>query len=376
MRVDLKKRLEAPVRRRPVPFIAGLLLLVTISPLSVASAQAPALRTTIRDYAAKHSFNGTILVEEKSRTIYHESFGVAERAFAVPFTLDTKFKIASITKLFTAVLILQLYEQGKLDLHAPIRRYLPDYAGQGAERVTVHHLLNHTSGIENFDQIKSYEEAVTKGIESYQLPHTTAELLSKYSSGKLVREVGKEFDYNNADYIILGKIIESITGRSYDETLRQRILGPLQMKASGLLYQQEIVPGLAPTYMKVDDARPLINDLPVYPQNWYAAGAMYSTTGDLLKFSQALYGLRLLKPESLKLMLAPGLDEYGYGQWVRDVKIGGKQRRVAQRPGRIMGANVVLLRYLDDDLTVIILSNTNLTDIDAFAYFIGSAAVK
>jgi len=364
------------VRRRPVPFIAGLLLLVTISPLSVASAQAPALRTTIRDYAAKHSFNGTILVEEKSRTIYHESFGVAERAFAVPFTLDTKFKIASITKLFTAVLILQLYEQGKLDLHAPIRRYLPDYAGQGAERVTVHHLLNHTSGIENFDQIKSYEEAVTKGIESYQLPHTTAELLSKYSSGKLVREVGKEFDYNNADYIILGKIIESITGRSYDETLRQRILGPLQMKASGLLYQQEIVPGLAPTYMKVDDARPLINDLPVYPQNWYAAGAMYSTTGDLLKFSQALYGLRLLKPESLKLMLAPGLDEYGYGQWVRDVKIGGKQRRVAQRPGRIMGANVVLLRYLDDDLTVIILSNTNLTDIDAFAYFIGSAAVK
>jgi CubicO group peptidase (beta-lactamase class C family) len=359
-----------------VPLVVGLLLARTVASSTVAGAQEQTLGARIREYARKHDFNGTILVEQKQRTTYHAGFGVADRAFAVPIGLDTKFKIASITKAFTAVLILQLYEQGKIDLHAPIRRYLPDYAGEGADRVTLHNLLNHTSGIENFDQIKSYEEAATKGMEVYQLPHSTADLLSKYSSGKLVHEVGKEFDYNNGDYIILGKIIESITGKTYEETLQHQILDPLRMTASGLLYQQQIVRQLAPTYLKVDDAKPLINDLPVYSQNWYAAGAMYSTTRDLLKFSHALFGARLLKSETLNMMLTPGLDGYGYGLWIPRVEIRGKQRRVAHRPGRIMGANVALLRYMDDEVTIIILSNTNATDIDAFAFFIGTAVVR
>lgn len=339
-------------------------------------AETPTLETVIPDYAKGHDFNGTILIQDKGTVIYHSSFGIAERAFNSPITNDTKYRIASITKVFTAVLILELYEQGKIDLRGTIKTYLPDYTGEGAGQVTIHHLLNHTSGIQNIDTIKSYEEAVKNGMEVYQRPHTTEELLTKYCSGKLVNEVGKVFDYNNGDYIILGKIIEKMTGKTYAEVLKERILEPLGMSESGMLYQQDIVRNLSNTYFKRDGTKPLVNDLPVFIENWYSAGAMYSTTSDLLKFSNALYGFKLLKPETLGLMLKPGLDNYGYGLWVPSIDIGGVQYRVAQRPGSVMGANGVLLRFLDKDLTVIILSNTNTTDIDAFSFLIGRTLIK
>jgi D-alanyl-D-alanine carboxypeptidase len=340
-------------------------------------AQGQTLTRTIRQYARTHSFSGTVLVQKGGKTLYHESFGMADRAFDIPVTNSTKFKAASITKAFTAVLILQLAEQGKLDLRAPIRAYLPDYTGEGADKVRIHNLLNHTSGIENFDRVKSYDEAVRNGIESYQLPHTTDDLLTKYSSGKVVREVGKAFDYNNADYVILGKILEKIYDKPFDAILKERLLRPLGMVQSGMLYQQEIVPNLAYTYLKPGDTASLINDLPIYIQNWYSAGGMYSTAMDLAKFADALYrSSKLLRPETRKQMLTPGLDDYGYGLWVRDIDVRGKPHRVAQRPGSIMGANTLLLRFLDDDLTVVILSNTNATDIDAFGFLVGREALN
>jgi D-alanyl-D-alanine carboxypeptidase len=351
--------------------ITAIILLVIGSQATLTLAQTERLKTTIHDYVEKHNFHGTILVQQKSRKIYQQSFGLADRTFNIPMKNDTKFKIASITKVFTAVLILQLYEQGKINLQATIKTYLPNYTGEGADKVTIHNLLNHTSGLENFDTIKSYEEAVSKGMETYQLPHTTADLLAKYCSGKLVHEVGKVFDYNNADYIILGKIIEKLTAKTYEEVLKERILNPLKMTESGLLYQHNVLGNLANTYWKSDEVKPLINDLPVYIENWYAAGGMYSTSADLLIFSNALFGARLLKPETLNLMLKSGLDDYGYGLWIARPKLGGKPYRIAHRPGSIMGANVVLLRFLDEDLTIIILSNTNTTNIDEFSFLIG-----
>jgi D-alanyl-D-alanine carboxypeptidase len=356
--------------------MAALLWLATSWPATIVQGQAQALETTIREYAGKHDFHGTISIRHKSQQIYHQSFGVADRAFNIPVRNDTKFRIASITKLFTAVLILQLYEQGRLDLQATIKAYLPGYTGEGGDRVTLHNLLNHTSGIANLDAIKSYEEAVKKGMEVYQRPHTTDDLLTRYCSGNLVHEVGKVFDYNNADYIILGKIIEKITAKTFEGALQERILAPLGMTESGMLYQRNVVRNLANTYWKTGETTPLINDLPVYIENWYAAGGMYSTAADLLKFSDALFGDKLVKRGALSLMLKPGLDNYGYGLWVADVEVEGKPYRVAQRPGSIMGANAVLLRYLNADLTIVILSNTNATNIDAFAFLIGKALLK
>jgi CubicO group peptidase (beta-lactamase class C family) len=317
-----------------------------------------------------------VLVERRGRIVYRGDFGPADRAFGVPVAHDTRFWVASITKTFTAVLVLQLVDEGRLELRAPIRRYLADYAGPGADRVTVHQLLNHTSGLEQYDRVASYEEAVAKGMEVYQLPHPPADLLARYASGRLVHAPGTAFDYNNADYVVLGAIVERVTGASYAEALRRRLLDPLGLTATGVMQAQAIVPRLAPTYMRADSAAPLRRDLPVYPENWWAAGAMYSTAEDLRAFARALYGGRLLRPATLRAMLTPGLEDYGYGLWVATQDIAGGKHRFAQRPGRIMGANVLLLRYLDDDVTVVILANTNVADTDAFGFFIGRTVLR
>ncbi|MBC7896333.1 MAG: beta-lactamase family protein [Cytophagaceae bacterium] len=340
-------------------------------PAAVAGAQATARHARAIDaYARTHGFNGTILVRHKGAVVYHKSFGIADRAFSVPVTNDTKFRIASITKVFTAVLVLQLVEQGRLDLDATIRTYLPAYTGAGADRVTLHHLLRHVSGIQNMDTVSSFQAAVAHGIEVYQRPLTTDALLARYASGALVHDPGSTFDYNNAEYIILGKVIEAVEGKPFDVVLRDRILTPLGLRNSGMTRQAELLPRLAPTYFRRPDTKEMINDLPVYIDNWYAAGAMYATGADLGRFAAALYERSLLTPASRERLLTPGLDKYGYGLWVDSITIGGKRERIAYRPGSIMGANTALYRVVDRDVTVIILSNTNVTDIDEFAPWI------
>ncbi|MGO4778618.1 serine hydrolase domain-containing protein, partial [Lysobacter sp. 2RAB21] len=182
---------------------------------------------------------------------------------------------------FTAILILQLHEQGRLDLDAPIRTYLPDYRGNGGDRIRVRQLLNHTSGMVNFDKVTDAAQAIRDGLPNYQLPHTPRQLLDRYCSGEPAHEPGAVFDYNNCDYIALGLIIEGLYGRSYEQVVQQRILDPLRLKDTGMLHQRDIVPGLADTYFSRDDGKPLTPDLPAYAENWYAAGAMYSTPRDL-----------------------------------------------------------------------------------------------
>ena len=329
----------------------------------------------IAAYAEEHDFSGSILIQKDGKVSFSRSFGLANIPFKVPNTEQTKYKIASITKLFTSVLILQLQEQGKVDLHKTIGTYLPDYAGEGAGKVTLHQLLNHTSGLANFDTVKDFETALRSGIPVYQTPATSDQLLARYCSGKLVNVPGTVFDYNNADYIVLGKILERLHGKTYEEVLREKILQPLGMKDTGMLHQSRILDGLADTYFFRPDLNALVNDLPVYPENSYAAGAMYSTVRDLLTFSNALFGGKLLKQETLALLTKPGLDDYGYGLWSYDMKVGDRKHRVVKRPGQIMGAQTQLFHFLDEGITVIILSNTGTTDLDEFVAEIGKRVV-
>jgi D-alanyl-D-alanine carboxypeptidase len=333
-------------------------------------------REFLAAYAKAHQFNGTILTERKGEAPQVTSFGLANFAFGVPDARETEYKIASITKLFTSVLILQLFEQGKLDLSATISTYLPDYTGEGARIVTIHQLLNHTSGIYNMDQVRSQEEALSNGVPPYQSPLTSDQTLQKFASGKLVSAPGASFNYNNGDYVILGKIIERICGKSYEAVLAERILAPLHLTHTGLLHQYMIVPHLADTYFYRDDMKQLVPDLPVYPENWYAAGSLYSTVDDLRLFSDALFGLALIKRDTLALMTKPGLDGYGYGIWAYDAEVDGKKFRVVKRPGQIMGAQAQLYRFLDLDITIIILSNTGTTDLDDFVKVIGERMVR
>lgn len=330
----------------------------------------------IDSFVTKNNFNGTILLARKGKAWYQKSFGTANFRLKTPNTNDTRYKIASITKAFTAVLVLQLYEQGKIDLNKPISSYLPDYKGEGADKVTVTQLLNMTSGIHNMDADLTLESALKKGMPQYQVPHTSDEMLTLFSSGKLETEPGTVWDYNNADYIILGKIIERTTGKTFEQYLRTSILLPLQMHHSGIAYQQEIIPRLADTYFYRDDIKAMVNDLPVYPENWYAAGAMYSTADDILKFSNALFDEKLLKQTTLDLMFTSGKEEYGYGVWVyKDYDIHGKKYTIVKRPGSIMGAQAMLFHILEEGSTIIILSNTATASLDEFAAKIASRII-
>lgn len=357
----------------------GLLILATTyllpHPVAAQRSLQPSLNAFIAAYASQHDFNGTILVEANGKVTYEGSFGFANLQFRVPDTNQTKYKIASVTKAFTSVLILQAVEEGRIDLDRSIGTYIPSYAGPARDKVTIHELLNHTSGIQNFDQVESAEEAIRSGIPNYQAPYTTDQLLAKFCSGPLVHEPGTVFDYNNGDYIILGKILERVYDRTYEQLLKEKLLDPIGLTNTGMLRQSMIIEGLADTYFFRADLGRLVDDLPVYPENWYAAGAMYSTARDVAAFADALFGGRLLRPETLARMITPGLDGYGYGVWSYETQVDGKAYRVVKRPGQIMGAQAELYHFTDPDVTVVILSNVGTTDLDEFVAEIGKRVI-
>lgn len=320
----------------------------------------------VDSFTKKNNFNGTVLIGQNNKIIFDKSYGYANLEWKVPGTTNTKYRVASVTKFFTSVLIMQLVEEGKVDLNKNINHYLKDYKGD--KTITILQLLNHTSGMKNMDTITSAESAIQNGLPPYQHPLSAKQLLEKYASDTVAATPGSEFSYNNADYIILGNIIEQVTGLSFEQTLNDRILTPLQMNSSGLLSQSKMIDNLASTYFMRDDINKLVPDLPVYWENWYAAGAMYSTSGDLLKFCNAVFTKKILTQSSLDLMFVSGKGEYGFGVWVYlDYTINKKNYTIIKRPGQIMGAQSMIFHILETGTSIIILSNTGTTDLDNFA---------
>lgn len=322
----------------------------------------------VENYASENQFNGTVLIKKDSKIIYHKSFGVAERSFNSPIKNDTRYQICSITKTFTAVLILQLVDQGKIDLNKKILDYLPDYKGEGGAKVSVRQLLNHTSGMKNTDTARD-ENFLKYGLGFYNRPYQLKEIVTQFCSNPLVNEPGTKFDYNNGEYMILGRILEVIYQMSYEEILNQKILIPLGMHNSGLISHYKLIKNLATPYYKDKNLDHLIPNIPMYVGDFSAAGAMYSCTSDLIKFNDALFDFKLIKKQTLDQLLSPGLDDYGYSVWIRDNQ---KYKRM-ERYGRIEGANCVWFHYLNNDLSIIILSNTNETNLSDYASKIGKA---
>lgn len=308
-------------------------------------------------YNTEKNFNGVVLVATNGTIQYLEGVGISNRQSQSNINSKTKFKVASITKTFTTVLILKLHEQGKLDLNATIGKYLPDYKGQGKDKVHIHHLLTYSSGIPNCEG--------QTGIAVYQAPTTVDDFINNYCSGDLTFEPGKQFSYNNGDYIILGRIIEKITGKTFAQNLESEILLPLNMGNTHLLYNKSIISGLAETYNIDDSTKVFYKDDPMYIENYYSAGAMYSTAEDLLKFDDGIFNYKLLHKKTVDLMLTPYPELYGvaYGFWVTENKFGTQNIKVANRQGSIWGANANWLHLIEHHKTIIVLSNTNATDL-------------
>ncbi|NJM53968.1 MAG: beta-lactamase family protein, partial [Blastocatellia bacterium] len=192
--------------------------------------------------------------------------------------------------------------------------YLPDYRKDTGEKVTIHQLLNHTSGI------PSYTSRVDFFVEVSRDPYGVTDFVKKFASGDLEFEPGAKFSYNNSGYFLLGAIIEKVTGKSYETVLTERIFKPLGMTNTGYDNHAPILPKRANGYQKTPtgyvNAPYLDMSLP------YAAGSMYSTVGDLFKWDQSLYADKILSAASKKLMFTPGLSNYGYGFGISDQPIG------------------------------------------------------
>ncbi len=265
------------------------LLLLTIN---VANSQIQKVKKVIDSSAQKDNFNGAVLIAKNGNTQLLSYTGLANRHYNIKFSDETRFHIFSLTKTFTAVLVMQLYERGKINIDSTISAYYPEYKGEAAKKVTIRNLLTYSSGRAN------------KDISSPELIHQAYDntiwdldsFVTTYLSEKLVDTPGTKFNYNNGDFILLGKIIEKIYNRPYSQVLQEQILTPLQMNNSGFLHHDDIVKNIDEGYAAPDsNAFALYMPTNTYIDNLYSAGAMYSTPKDLLIFDQALYNHTLLK---------------------------------------------------------------------------------
>ena len=298
-------------------------------------------------------FNGSVLVAENGKVIYKKGLGLAQMEWNIPNTTDTKFRLGSITKQFTSALVLQLVDQGKVKLDAKISEYLPSYRKDIGDKVTVHQLLNHTSGIPSYTGLPGFFNDVSRN------PYTVDEFVKKYASNNLEFEPGSKFSYNNSGYFLLGAIIEKVTGQTYEQALRERILDPLGMKNTGYDHHANIIEKRASGYQKV--ATGYVNAPYLDMSIPYAAGSMYSTVEDLYLWDQALYADKVVSASSKELMYKPTLGDYAYGWVITKAKLGTGSEPVSKiaHGGGINGFNTVIVRFPEQKHLIVMLDNTS-----------------
>jgi CubicO group peptidase (beta-lactamase class C family) len=346
---------------------SAVLSLALLCVTATAQAQAPVpspdkaakIDEVVRAAHGLRQFNGAVLVAENGQVVFRKGYGMANMEWNIPVEADTKFRLGSITKQFTSALILQLVEQGKIKLDGKLSDYLPEYRKDTGGRITIHQLLNHTSGV------PSYTGRPTFFAEESRDPYTVSDFVKKFASGDLEFEPGSKFNYNNSGYSLLGAIIEQVAGKPYEQVLKERILDPLGMKNTGYDHHGTLLAKRASGYSKTpagyDNAPYLDMSIP------YAAGSMYSTIEDLYLWDQALYTDKVLSAKSRELMYTPGLRNYAYGWGIQKVPLGGKETTIVQHSGGINGFATLIVRIPESRHLVVLLDNTQGTKLQQVA---------
>ncbi|MDQ3126178.1 MAG: serine hydrolase, partial [Pseudomonadota bacterium] len=290
-------------------------------------------------------FTGSVLVARDGEVLLDRGYGFANREWSVPNDGDTKFRLGSVTKQFTAVAIMLLNERGLVDLDAPVKTYRPD-APASWDEVTVRHLLSHTGGLTNLTDFDDYGASKT-------LAATMDSLIERFRDRPLDFQPGEGWNYSNSGYIVLTAIVEKVSGKAYADFVAENLFQPLGMADSGYDSHAAILPRRASGYAPT--ARGIVNadyvDMTI-PQG---AGALYSTTRDLLKWEQGLFGGRLLSPESLTLLTTPVRNRYAFGLMVTEA--GGNT--TIGHSGGIEGFNTHMAYDPARRMTVIVLGNLN-----------------
>jgi CubicO group peptidase (beta-lactamase class C family) len=303
------------------------------------------LEQVAQSYTAGNAYMGTVLVVDGDKVLLDKGYGMADLGWGNANAPDVKFHLGSLTKQFTAALVLLMQEDGKLKIDDPVSKYLPD-APKTWEKITLAELLGHTSGIPNFTDTKEF------GVWRMS-PHTVDEELAFFKDKPLDFEPGSKFAYSNSNFEVLGAVIEKVSGKKYVDMLQERILTPLGMKDSGLDTDELILPRRAQGYMQGKDGLVLARSESMTVP--WAAGSMYSTTGDLLKWEHGLFGGKVLNADSLKAMTTPGKGNYGLGVFISD-KDGVK---VVDHGGGIEGFNTHLAYVPEKRIAIVVLGNVN-----------------
>ncbi|WP_037322365.1 serine hydrolase [Salegentibacter sp. Hel_I_6] len=296
-------------------------------------------------------FSGTILVAQKDKIIAERAYGLSSIEYDVKNNIDTKFNIASITKMFTAVAALQLYEQGEIALKKPIGEYLPDYPNETVRNsVTVHQLLTHTSGLNNF-----YVNDLDKIKNSHY--HKISDFVPLFANDTLLSKPGTQYDYSGTGFVVLGLIIEKVSGENYYDYIRKHILEPSEMIATSEIAVDSVVKNKASGYTSHFGQNKTLKKNEYYLTKASPAGFYYSTVGDLFKFSKALRNHKLLNNETTSLMLEPKVKGYnthlGYG-----IDIDNRYNQtIIGHSGGWYGIHAELIDFTEDNYTVVILSN-------------------
>lgn len=306
-------------------------------------------------------FNGSVLVARDGKVIFKKGYGMANMEWDIPNTPDTRFRLGSITKQFTSMLIMQLVEKGKIMLEGKLSEYLPYYREDTGKKITIHHLLTHTSGIPSYTGRKDFEK-----ISRVYFP--VKEFVETYCSGDLEFEPGSTYKYNNSGYYILGAVIEEVTGKTYEKNLDEKIFKPLGMDHSGYDRHSPVIPKRASGYEKGSNGFRNADFLDM--GNPFAAGSLYSTVEDLYKWDQALYTEKLLSKKYMDMIftqhvkMGQGTNFYGYGWMVIKTPFG---QTILTHGGGINGFNTLISRIKENRHLVVLLNNTGGTRLGQMA---------
>jgi CubicO group peptidase (beta-lactamase class C family) len=304
------------------------------------------MEQAIQSHVTAGTFMGTVLVAKDGAVVLDKAYGMANLELDVPNMTATKFRLGSITKQFTAAAILLLEERGKLKVDDRIKTYLPDQP-MSWDRITIYNLLTHTSGIANFTSLPTYNA----GKAHYATPQMTAESLR---DRVLDFGPGEKMSYSNSGYLVLGAIIEKIAGQSYEKFLVENFFTPLGMNDTGYDSNTALIKRRASGYTR--SGSEYLNAPYIHMSVPHAAGALYSTTGDLLKWEQALFAGKVISKASVDRMITPFKNDYALGLSSALDKSG---RRVIAHGGGIDGFNTFMAYYPESRTVVIVLSNVN-----------------
>ena len=297
-------------------------------------------------------YNGAVLVAHQGEVVLSQGYGLADRKMKIPNTPQTQFRIGSITKQFTAMAILILQNQGKLNVTDHVCNYFAD-CPPAWQRITIHHLLTHTSGIPNYTEL---------GLDSSlsKIHHSPEEIMAFFEELPLDFQPGEDWYYSNSGYIILGYIIENASDMPYEKFLQQSIFNPLNMEATGYIENTDgVVSGYLDRY--TTEPVPIID-----VSNLFASGGLYSTVEDLYRWDQSLYTEQLLPQALIDQMFAPHAttrdsDEVKYGYaWLL---LEDNGHAVKMHMGSIEGFTSLIARYPEMETTIILLSNQHNKDV-------------